>query len=68
MRAVSWCESRWNARAVGRGSLGLFQFLPATWTNTPYRARSIFDPFANALAAAWLVSHDGGWFEWTCRP
>lgn len=68
MRSVSWCESRWNPRAVGSGSLGLFQFLPSTFAHTPYRRMSIFDPTANALAAAWLVRHDGGWREWTCRP
>ena len=68
MRTVSFCESRWNPRAVGNGSLGLFQFLPSTWAHTPYAARSVFDPYANAAAAAWLVRKDGGWREWTCRP
>jgi soluble lytic murein transglycosylase-like protein len=68
MRAVSYCESRWNPKAVGNGSLGLFQFEPNTWAHTPYRHRSIFNAAANALAAAWLVRHDRGWREWTCRP
>ncbi len=68
MRTVSYCESRWHPWSVGSGSYGLFQFLPSTFAHTPYGRRSIFDPYANALAAAWLVRHDGGWSEWTCRP
>lgn len=71
LRSVSWCESHWDARAVnggGSGSSGLFQFLPSTWQRTPFAGFSIFDPIANALAAGWLVAHDGGWREWTCKP
>ena len=71
LRAVSWCESRWTPSAVnggGSGSSGLFQFLPSTWAHTPYGRFSIFDPVANALAAAWLVVQDHGWREWTCKP
>jgi len=68
MRSVSFCESRWRPWAVGYGSHGLFQFLRSTWAHTPYASRNIYDPFANALAAAWLVRQDGGWQEWSCRP
>lgn len=68
LRSVSWCESRWRPNAEGAGSYGLFQFLPGTWRRTPYRARSVFDAGANALAAAWLVRRDGGWREWSCQP
>lgn len=68
LRSVSWCESRWDPRAVGSGSYGLLQFLMSTWARTPYARRSVFDPWWNALAAAWLVRRDGGWWEWTCRP
>lgn len=69
LRAVSYCESRWNAHAVGNGSHGLFQFLRSTWARTPFARRYIYSPHWNALAAAWLYRHDGGsWREWTCRP
>lgn len=68
MRSVAWCESRWNPRAVGSGSYGLMQFIRTTWTSTPYARRDIFDPWWNALAAAWLVRQSGGWSHWTCRP
>lgn len=69
MVAVSWCESRWFPGAVGDGSYGLFQFLKGTWARTPYARFSVFNPEANALAAAWLWRADGGsWREWTCQP
>lgn len=63
---VSWCESRWNPRAIGHGSVGLFQFLPSTWQTTPYRRYSIFSPWAQAMAAAWMYVH-GRAREWVCR-
>src|SRR3990167_5337641 len=66
LAAVAWCESRYAARAVGKaGDTGLFQFLASTWRGTPFRGFSRFDPAANALAAAWLVSRDGSWRQWT---
>lgn len=68
LRSVSWCESRWQPNAVGVGSYGLFQFVPGTWRSTPYGHRSVFDPWWNALAAAWLVRRTGGWSHWTCKP
>jgi soluble lytic murein transglycosylase-like protein len=68
LKAVAWCESRWNPRAVGAGSYGLMQFIPSTWAATPYRHRDIYDPWWNALAAAWLVRHDGSWRQWSCKP
>lgn len=68
MRFVSFCESRWNPRAVGAGSYGLFQFTTATFQSTPYGRYSVFDPHWNALAAAWLVRHDGSWRQWSCAP
>jgi hypothetical protein len=58
-----------NPRSSARG---LFQFLTTprggTWATTPYRRFSVFDRYANALAAAWMHSADvrrGG--EWECR-
>jgi hypothetical protein len=68
LRNVSYCESRWNPNAVGDGSHGLFQFLRGTFAHTPYGRHYIYSPWWNALAAAWLVRHDGGWREWTCKP
>lgn len=75
MRAVAWCESRFNpaaknpdAVADGEHSEGLMQFLPSTFRGTPYHGYSIFNAWASAMAAAWLVRRDGGWWEWSCRP
>jgi hypothetical protein len=71
--AVSWalrvaaCESSDNPNAVNAssGASGLFQFLRSTWALTPYAGASIFDPVANARAAAWLYVH-GGPGNWQC--
>ena len=61
------CESGLNryARSSG-GALGLFQFLPSTFASTPYAGLSIFSPYANALAAGWMIAHGRGG-EWACR-
>jgi len=48
------------------GAAGLFQFLPSTFDSTPYGSFSIFDPFANALAAGWMHAHGRGG-EWVCQ-
>lgn len=72
LRRKAWCESRYkpravNPRRVGREhATGLFQFLPSTWRSTPYRRRDIFNPYANALAAAWMHRAGRG-NEWSCR-
>jgi len=61
------CESGLNAWAHNSsGASGLFQFLTSTWRTTPYSNFSVFDPFANALAAGWMHSHGRGG-EWSCR-
>lgn len=67
MIAVARCESALNPRAVNRssGASGLFQFMPGTWRTTPYAAQDIFDPVANANAAAWMWSV-GRRGEWVC--
>ena len=70
LRAVSYCESRWT-KGSGDGTAdprNLFQITEETWAKTPYRHFNPLHPFANALAAAWLVKQDGGWHEWTCKP
>src|SRR5205807_8398686 len=71
--AVTWalrvaqCESGYNPNAVNvsSGASGLFQFLASTWARTPYAASSVFDPVANAKAAAWLYVN-GGPGNWQC--
>ena len=48
------------------GASGLFQFIPSTWATTPYARFSIWSPYANALAAGWMMSV-GRSGEWSCR-
>jgi uncharacterized protein YraI len=65
MLRVARCESGLNPSAVGGGGAyyGLFQFVPSTFSQTPYGQYDIFDPWANANAAAWTWSEvgRGGW-------
>lgn len=65
--AVAQCESGLNPGAYNASSAasGLFQFLPGTWATTPYAGSDIFDPWANANAAAWMWSV-GRRGEWVC--
>lgn len=67
MLAVARCESNLDPSAFNPRSnaSGLFQFLPGTWRTTPYASSSIFDPYANANAAAWMWSV-GRRGEWVC--
>ncbi|HRA48670.1 MAG TPA: SH3 domain-containing protein [Thermomicrobiales bacterium] len=67
MLAVARCESLLDPDIVNQWSnaSGLFQFLPGTWATTPYAGDSIFDPVANAEAAAWMWSV-GRRGEWVC--
>ena len=68
MVRVARCESDLIPGAINAvgGSYGLFQFKPQTWARTPYAEYDIFDPVANAMAAAWLWSQ-GGKVEWVCQ-
>ena len=74
MYNVAGCETGWtfdaNAKNRSSSASGLFQFLfPSTWSRTPYARESVWSPYANALAAAWLWKHDGqSWREWVCKP
>jgi hypothetical protein len=72
------CESNGDPDAVNAfsGASGLFQFLPGTWAVASLGAgvgdASVFDPGANAAAAAWLFGYyeangRDGWTPWTCR-
>ena len=65
---VAWCESRYHPNSVNTdsGASGLFQFLPSTWSGTPYASYSPFDPRINALAAAWLYARYGPG-RWVCQ-
>ena len=67
MIRVARCESGLNPSAVGAGIyFGLFQFVPSTFEATPYGGGDIFDPRANANAAAWMWS-EGRKGEWVCQ-
>ncbi|MDQ3696231.1 MAG: transglycosylase SLT domain-containing protein [Chloroflexota bacterium] len=68
MVRVARCESSLNPRAVDpSGSYhGLFQFVPSTFAGTPYGGQDIYDPWANAHAAAWMWS-EGRKYEWVCQ-
>lgn len=72
--AVAWglrvarCESGFNPRAYNPAGpyYGLFQFLMATFKATPYGSGDIYDPVANANAAAWKFAN-GGASAWGCK-
>ncbi len=67
MLRVATCESGLNPYAYNpAGWYGLFQFVPGTFAGTPYGAYDIYDPVANANAAAWMWSV-GRRGEWTCQ-
>ena len=68
MVRVARCESNLNPCAVNRSGpyYGLFQFLKSTWRSTPYRDHDIYDPKAQALAAAWMWKR-GRKDEWACK-
>ncbi|MDQ4045278.1 MAG: SH3 domain-containing protein, partial [Chloroflexota bacterium] len=68
MLRVAQCESHLDPNAVNpiSGTSGLFQFRPGTWATTPYAKQDIFDPVANANAAAWMWSV-GRRNEWACQ-
>jgi hypothetical protein len=65
---VGRCESNLDPRAVNPNGpyFGLFQFLRSTWASTPFADRDIFDPVANAHAAAWMWQQ-GRRGEWACQ-
>jgi uncharacterized protein YraI len=68
MLRVARCESGLDPSNVTPPyqASGLFQFLPSTWASTPYADQDIFDPVANAYAAAWMWSV-GRRNEWVCQ-
>jgi soluble lytic murein transglycosylase-like protein len=67
MLRVARCESNLDPYAVNpSGSYGLFQFIRSTWKSTPFGSEDIFDPQANANAAAWMWKQ-GRKSEWVCQ-
>jgi hypothetical protein len=68
MLRVARCESGLNPSAVDPAGLyyGLFQFVPGTFSGTPYGQYDIFDAWANANAAGWMWS-EGRRNEWVCQ-
>lgn len=56
----AWCESKLGAYP------NLFQFIASTWASTPFARFSVFDVYANALAAGWMHARGRGG-EWVCR-
>jgi uncharacterized protein YraI len=68
MLRVAQCESGLdpNNYTPPYGAAGLFQFLPGTWASTPFAGYSVYDPWANANAAAWMWSV-GRRGEWVCQ-
>jgi hypothetical protein len=68
MVRVARCESSLNPCAYNKSGpyYGLFQFLKSTWKTTPYKDKSIYDPEAQALAAAWMWKQ-GRKKEWACQ-
>jgi hypothetical protein len=68
MVRVARCESNLDPCAVNRSGpyYGLFQFLKSTWKDTPYGDQNIYDPKAQAMAAAWMWN-EGRKNEWACK-
>ena len=75
MLTVARCESGLSPLSEHPTShaSGLFQFLPSTWAGA-WGAKvfadarfSVWDPVANALAAARMVAREG-WSQWVCKP
>lgn len=62
MRSVARCESNFFPFATNGQYKGIFQIHWLPFGLSP------FDPYANALSAAFTVRHDGGWRQWECKP
>lgn len=71
MRAVAACETGGTfdpgSYNPGSGASGLYQFLSSTWSSQGLAGFSVYDPVANALAAARIASREG-WAQWSCQP
>lgn len=65
---VLWCESRWNASALGwEGSQGIAQFQQITWgwasLDAGWQGYTPYDPEAAIDVMAWLLAR-GEWSHW----
>lgn len=71
MMAVAMCETGHTLNPYSKNSsssaAGLFQFLDSTWASQGITGHSVYDPVANALAAARIASREG-WRQWVCKP
>lgn len=66
--ALARCESTLNPRARNPSSsaTGLYQILhPSTWRTTPFAGFDVYSPYANSMAAGYMISH-GRRSEWVC--
>lgn len=72
--SVMACESQGNPNATNPDTraAGLFQHMPAYWSDRSRRAgvpgANIYEPTANVKVAAWLYSQSGTWSHWSCKP
>lgn len=67
MERVARCESQLNEHAYSpRGEMGIFQFHPGTWAQTPFAGTDPYDPVNNARAAGWMWLN-GRKGEWVCQ-
>jgi len=63
-RSIAWRESRYHWWITNSSShRGLYQFDDTLWSNTPYHARSPYNPRYASLAAMWEWKH-GGMAHW----
>ncbi len=69
MLRIAQCESHLNPYAKNRSSTasGLFQWLDSSWAAQGISGFSVWDPVANAMAAARARVRDGSWRQWVCR-
>jgi hypothetical protein len=68
----SWMTSdplhAYNSESVnGCHAVGLYQFLDCTFRSTPYGHMSMYSPYAQSLAAAWMHKVGRG-CEWQISP
>jgi len=72
---VARCESGFEARSVGSGSYGVYQFISSTWGSTVHRfrrlvrrwdlSRNVFNGRSNVVMAI-RKAHADGWSAWAC--
>jgi hypothetical protein len=66
--AVSWCESRWDAGAIGGGvNYGLFQVWDGHAWRVGGRVGLLLDRAVN-VSVAYAIWRAEGWQPWSCKP